>query len=245
MNLLSITQICNEDFLVQFSKKGCLILNEEGVQVLKGLRTTDNCYGVVPKPSIACRSARVNLLELWHQRFRHANYKQVAKVSKLEAVVGLPKFGKIEKNVCGKQTKSTHPKVNVVATSRSLELLHVDLMGPTRMESMGGKRYIMVVVDDFSRYSWVEFLREKSEACDKMERLCKRLQNEKGVPIVKIRSGHGKEFESAKFEAFCNEHSIKKEFSAPKIPQQNGVVERKNWVIQEMARVMLLNKNLP
>ncbi|XP_065623937.1 leucine-rich repeat receptor protein kinase EMS1-like [Quercus suber] len=111
---------------------------------LKGLRTTDNCYGVIPKPSIACRSARVNLFELWHQRLGHANYKQVAKVSKLEAVVGQPKFGKIEKNVCGpcqlgKQTKSSHPKVNVVATSRPLELLHVDLMGPTRTESMGGK----------------------------------------------------------------------------------------------------------
>ena len=158
MNLLSITQICDEDFLVQFSKKGCLILNEEGVQVLKGLMTTNNCYGVIPKPSISCRSAQVNLLELWHQQFGHANYKQVAKVSKLEAVVGLPKFGKIKKSVScpcqlGKQTKSTHPKVNVVATSRPLELLHVDLMGPMRTKSMGGKRYIMVVVDDFSRYS--------------------------------------------------------------------------------------------
>ena len=57
VNLLGITQICDEDFLVQFSKKGCLILNEEGVQVLKGLRTTDNCFGVIPKPSMACRSA--------------------------------------------------------------------------------------------------------------------------------------------------------------------------------------------
>ena len=51
----------------------------------------------------------------------------------------------------------------------------MDLMGPTRMESMGGKRYIMVVVDDFSKYSWVEFLREKLEACEKMERLCNKL----------------------------------------------------------------------
>ena len=91
----------------------------------------------------------------------------------------------------------------------------------------------------------MEFLREKSEACDKMERLCKRLQNEKGVPIVKIRSDHGKEFENAKFEVFCNECGIKKEFLAPKTPQHNGVVERKKWVIQEMARVMLLNKNIP
>ena len=91
----------------------------------------------------------------------------------------------------------------------------------------------------------MEFLREKSEACEKMENLCKRLQNEKGVPIVKIRSDHVKEFENVRFESFCEKNGIKKEFSAPKTPQQNGVVETKNQVIQEMARVMLLNKQIP
>ena len=133
----------------------------------------------------------------------------MAKVSKLKVVVGLPKFEKVEKIVCGpcqmrKQPKSSHPKVNIIATSRPLELPHVDLMGPTRTKSLGGKRYIMVVVDDFSRYYWVEFLRENSEACEKMEKLCKGLQNEKGVPISKIRSDHRKEFENAKFETFCS-----------------------------------------
>ena len=91
----------------------------------------------------------------------------------------------------------------------------------------------------------MEFLTKKSEARNKIERLCKKFQNEKGVPIVKIKSDHGKELENAKFEAFCNEHGIKKKFLAPKTPQQNGVVERKNRVIQEMARVMLLNKDIP
>ena len=76
----------------------------------------------------------------------------------------------------------------------------------------------MVVVDDFSKYSWVEFLRENSKECEKMEKLCKRLQNEKGVPIIKIRSDHGKEFVNAKFEAFCNEHGIRKELLASKTP---------------------------
>ena len=66
----------------------------------------------------------------------------------------------------------------------------------------------------------------------------------KRVPFIKIRSDYGKEFENAKFEAFCNEHGIKKEFLTPKTPQQNGAVERKNCVIQEMARVMLLNKDI-
>ena len=157
-NLLSITQICDEYFLVPFSKKGCVIIDEEGIQVLEGNRTIDNCYEVVPTAPISYRSARVDMLELWHQRFGQANFKQVAKISKLEAVEGLPKFGKVEKTMCGacqmgKQTKASHQKVNVIATSRCLELFHVDLMGPTRIESLGGKRYIMVIVDDFSRYT--------------------------------------------------------------------------------------------
>ena len=75
--------------------------------------------------------------------------------------------------------------------------------------------------------------------------MCKRLQKKKGAPIVKIRSDHGKEFENARFESFCEKSGIKKEFSTPKTPQQNGVVERKNRVIQEIARVMLLNKQIP
>ena len=143
-----------------------MIINEVGIQVLEGYRTTNNCYGVVPMPNISCRSARVDVLELWHQRLGHANFKQVAKVSKLEDVVGLPKFRKVEKTIygacqMGKQTKENHRKVNVISTSCCLELLHVHLMGPTRMESLGGKQYIMVIVDDFSRYTRVEFLREK------------------------------------------------------------------------------------
>ena len=98
------------------------------------------------------------MLELWHHRFGHVNFKQVAKVSKLEAVGGLPKFGKVKKTICGacqmgKQKKASHHKVNVIAPSRCLELLYVDLMGPTRTESLGGKRYIMVIIDYFSRYT--------------------------------------------------------------------------------------------
>ena len=145
----------------------------------------------------------------------------------------------------GKKTKASHHKVNVIATSRCLEVLHVDLMGPTRTENLGGKRYIMVIVDDFSRYTWVEFLREKSEACEKLKILCKRLQKEKGVSIVKIRSDQGKDFQNTRFESFCEKNGIKKEFPAPKTPQQNGVVEKKYQVIQEMARVMLFNKQIP
>ena len=90
----------------------------------------------------------------------------------------------------------------------------------------------------------LNFLEKNQKQFEKLEILCKRLQNKKGVLIVKIRSDHGKEFENARFESFCEKNGIKKEFSAPKTPQQNGVVEMMNRVIQEMARIMLLNKQI-
>ena len=98
----------------------------------------------------------------------------------------------------GKQVKSKHPSVTSVQTSRSLELLHIDLMGPARVLSLGGKRYILVVVDDFTRYTWVVLLRDKAEAPEKMIHLCKKLQVEKGTVIARIRSDHGREFENIK-----------------------------------------------
>ena len=76
----------------------------------------------------------------------------------------------------------------------------------------------MFIVDDYSRYTWVEFFREKSEACERLEILCKKLQNVRGVPIAKIKSDHGREFENVRFESFYEKNGIKKEFSSPKTP---------------------------
>lgn len=100
-NLLSISQLCDDDYLVQFSMKKCLVFNEDGIQVICGRRTSDNCYGIVPNSKLSCRSARVDLMELWHQRFGRANHKQLSKISKLEAVIRLLKFGKFQKTICG------------------------------------------------------------------------------------------------------------------------------------------------
>ena len=135
-----------------------------------------------------------------------------------------------------------------LVTTRVLELLHMDLMGPMHVESIGGKRYVFVCVDDFSRYCWVDFLREKSDTFQVFETLCTRLRREKGCKIgkiVRIRSDHGREFENAIFAQYCDKEGIAHEFSAPITPQQNGVVERKNRTLEEMARVMLNAKGVP
>ena len=117
-------------------------------------------------------------------------------------------------------------------------------MGPIRTESLGGKRYIMVVVDDFTRYTWIILLRSKSDAPEHIETLCTRLQNEKSLKIDRIHSDQGKEFENSYMKSFYTRSGISQEFSAPITPQQNGVVERKNRVIEEMARALLYNKNV-
>ena len=132
-----------------------------------------------------------------------------------------------------------------VQTSKPLELLHIDLMGPARVQSLGGKKYILVVMDDFTRYTWVVLLKDKAEALEKMIHLCKNLQVEKDTVIARIKSDHGREFENTKLATFYNDQGTHQEFSSPKTPQQNGIVERKNRVVQEMAHVMLHNKKLP
>ena len=121
----------------------------------------------------------------------------------------------------------------------------MDLFSPSRTPSLGGKSYTYVIVDDFSRYTWVLFLSQKNEAFYEFSKLCNKVQNEKGFTITCIRSDHGKEFENIEFEDYCNEHGINHNFSPPRTPQQNGVVERKNRTLQEMARTMLNENNLP
>ena len=103
-----------------------------------GVRIANNCYGITPSISNKCFSAKINQVDLWNQRLGHASHKQLEKISKYDAVIGLLKFEKIEKCICGpcqigKQVKSKHPSITEVQTSRPLELLHIDLMDPARV----------------------------------------------------------------------------------------------------------------
>ena len=112
-------------------------------------------------------------------------------------MLGMPNLSRVSNVVCGpcqlgKQTKAKYPSTQTSTTSKPLELLHLDLMGPTKTKSLGGKRYIMVVVDDFTRYTWVILLRSKSDAPKHIKALCTRLQNEKSLKNDRIRSDHGK-----------------------------------------------------
>ncbi|KAG8645564.1 hypothetical protein MANES_10G076205v8 [Manihot esculenta] len=143
---------------------------------------------------------------IWHRRLSHASMDLLKNLSKDELVDGLPKIKYEKDKVCdacqmGKQVKSSFKAINKVISSRPLQLLHMDLFGPTR-----------VAIDDYSRYTWVVFLAHKDDCFDAFKSFTKKVQNEKGFQISSIRSDHGREFENEKFETFCN-----------KTPQQNDM----------------------
>jgi hypothetical protein len=122
----------------------------------------------------------------------------------------------------------------------------MDLFGPSAVRSYGGNYYTLVIVDDYSRYTWTRFLKNKTEAFGQFEVFSKKIQNQLGNTIVSIRTDHGREFDNeVQFGEFCDANGITHNFSAPRTPQSNGVVERKNRTLQEMSRTMLNEQSLP
>jgi transposase InsO family protein len=122
----------------------------------------------------------------------------------------------------------------------------MDLVSPACVRSAGGKWYVLVVVDDYTRYAWVFLLEEKGETFGFVRYIVLRLRNKRhGDAIRAIRSDNGSEFRNSNFETFCHDLGLEHQFSRPYTPPQNGVVERKNRTLCEMARAMLDEHRTP
>ena len=194
--------------------------------------------------SMTCHFTKSSLGWLWHRRIAHIGMSNLKKAHKRGMIIGLKDVTFDKNKLCstcqaGKQVATHHPIKTMLSTSKPLELLHMDLFGPTTYKSIGGNLYCLVIVDDFSRYTWVMFLGDKSETPEVFKTFARRAQREYNSPIVKIRSDNGTEFKNMKIEEWCDEEGIKHEFSATYTPQQNGVVERKNKTLITLARAML------
>nr|GEU95560.1 retrovirus-related Pol polyprotein from transposon TNT 1-94 [Tanacetum cinerariifolium] len=187
---------------------------------------------------------------LWHRRLGHTDMRLIQSLASKELVRNLPKL-KFDQHLCDackneKQAHANHKAKNIVSTTRCLELFHMDLFGSSVVRSYRGNRYTLVVVDDHSRYTWIRFLMDKTKAFDQFEIFSKKIQNQLGCTIVSIRTDHVREFDNeVKFKEFCNANRIKHNFSAPRTPQSNGVVERKHRTLQKMSRTMLNEQSLP
>ena len=145
----------------------------------------------------------------------------------------------------GKQHRQGHPVIIDSKIVEPLELLHINLCGPSTVETLNKKRYILVIVDDFSRFTWVYFLRIKSEVYQVMIDFIKKSETSLKKKVWMIKSDNDSEFKNHVLDSFLTEKGILHNFSSPYTPQQNGVVERRNWSLCETARAMLIYANLP
>ncbi|KAL3510114.1 hypothetical protein ACH5RR_029515 [Cinchona calisaya] len=252
-NLLSVSQLCDRNLYVFFTKHECLILDKNHVVLFKGSRHND-VYVIhldkISNSNVKCLTASIDDPWLWHRRLCHFNMDLIEKLAKKDLVRGLPKLKFLKNKICdacqfGKQVKISFKPKNFVSTHKPLELLHLDLFGPTQYASLGGCKYAFVIVDDYSRFTWVLFLAHKNEAFEKFVKLFSKIQNLLDTKIVRLRSDNGAEFKFGGFPDFCDHNGIFHEFSVVRVPQQNGVVERKNRTLQETARTMISECDLP
>ncbi|GKG11394.1 retrovirus-related pol polyprotein from transposon TNT 1-94, partial [Tanacetum coccineum] len=144
---------------------------------------------------------------LWHQRLSHLNFGTINQLPSNDLVDGLPKFKYNKDHLCsaceqGKSKKASLPPKLVPSTESKLELLHMNLCGPMRVESINGKKYIVVIVDDYSQYTWLYFLRTKDEAPNMIIDFINQVQQNLKAQILKIQTNNGTEFKNEKLRSF-------------------------------------------
>ncbi|GJY44459.1 putative ribonuclease H-like domain-containing protein [Tanacetum coccineum] len=206
----------------------------------------------VPYENLTCLIAEASVDEiiLWHRRLGHLNFKTMNKLVRNNLVTGLP--SKIFENdhscvdcLKGKHHRASCKSKLVNSISKPLHTLHMDLFGPTSISSLNNKWYCLVVTDDFSRFSRTFFLKTKDETFRILSNFITEIENLKDLKVKIIRCDNGGEFRNKDMDDFCSRKGIKREFSNARTPQQNGVAERRNRTLIEVARTMLADAKLP
>ena len=178
---------------------------------------------------------------LWHLRFGHLHHAGLKRLAKKNMVHGLPDMdyeGKFcEECVLSKQTRTSFQKKAEYQAKHILELIHTDICGPITPESFSGKRYFISFIDDYSRKTWVYFLKEKSEAFEVFKRFKVMVEKETDRHIKAVRSDRGGEYTSTAFMKYCEEQGIRRFLTAAYSPQQNGVLKGRieqslTWFVQ-------------
>ncbi|GJR83249.1 retrovirus-related pol polyprotein from transposon TNT 1-94 [Tanacetum coccineum] len=203
-NLFSVGQFCDSNLEVAFRQHTCFIRNLEGVDLLTGSRG-DNLYtlllGNMMASSPICLLSKASKTKswLWHRRLSHLNFGAINHLARHGLVRGLPKLKFEKDHLCsacalGKSSKKPHKPKSEDTNQEKLYLLHMDLCGPMRVASVNGKKYILVIVDDYSRFTWVKCLRSKDEAPAFIINFLKMIQVRLKETVRRIRTENGTEF---------------------------------------------------
>jgi hypothetical protein len=186
-------------------------------------------------------SSSSDLCELWHRRMAHFHHGALRVLR--EIVTGVPDFSLEHHELCkgcalGKYTKTDFPSGDSRATG-IIDLIHLDVCGPMSSTSLTSSLYYVVFIDDFSRKSWIFFMKTKGQVFSRFQEFKDLVENQIGKKIRVLRSDNGSEYTSKEFKEFCAGKGIRRELIFPYNLQQNGVVERKNRAIVGAARAML------
>jgi hypothetical protein len=182
-NILSVSQMCDQGHKVTFDSQKCEIRKEgSGKLVATATRTSSNIYVLSEIGNEKCCLGKEDESWLWHRRMGHMHFDNLVKVSKREAVREMPQITKPTNTLCkhfqqGKQTK-TRFKSNEYSTTKPLEIVHTDLVGPTTTKGLKGERYFMLLVDDYTRMTVVFFLKNKSESFENFKIYKEMVENE-------------------------------------------------------------------
>ncbi|GJT87285.1 integrase, catalytic region, zinc finger, CCHC-type containing protein [Tanacetum coccineum] len=185
-NLFSVGQFCDSDLEVAFRKHSCYVRDTDGVELLKGSRGS-NLYTIsvedMMKSSPICllSKASKNKSWLWHRRLNHLNFGTINDLARKDLVRGLPRLKFEKDHLCsacqlGKSKKHTHKSKTKNTNLKVLNTLHMDLCGPMRVQTINEKKYILVIIDDYSRFTWVKFLRSKDETPTIVIKFLKQIQ---------------------------------------------------------------------
>jgi transposase InsO family protein len=247
-NLLSVSQLCEMGYNYLFTNKGVTVFRRcDGSYAFSGI-LKGKLYLVNFNPKELeldkCLIAKTNMGWLRHRRLAHVGIRNLHKLQKEGHILGLMNVAFEKDMACracqaNKQVGAPHQAKNIMTTIRLLEMLHVDLFDPIAYISIGGNKYDLVIIDDYSHFTWVLFLQDKYETQEVLKKFFKRTQNEFDAKYKRIRSDNGTKFKNTQVEDYLDEEDIKHEFSAPYTPQQNGVAKRKNRTLIEMTRNML------
>ncbi|GKA25650.1 retrovirus-related pol polyprotein from transposon TNT 1-94 [Tanacetum coccineum] len=254
-NLFSVGQICDADLEVAFQKSTCYICDLKGNDLLTGSRGTD-LYSITlqdtstPNPICLMAKASSSQAWLWHRHLSHLNFDSTNLLSKNDIVTGLPKLKFIKDHLCsscelGKAKRKSFQTKTTPSSKRRLEILHMDLCGPMRVESFNGKKYILVIVDDYSIYTWTHFLRSKDETPQVLIDFLKPVQRGLHAQVRTVRTDKGTEFLNKTLHQYFAQEGIEHQTSTARTPEQNGVVKRRNRTLVEAARTMLSAAKVP
>jgi transposase InsO family protein len=171
-----------------------------------------------------CLIAKRNIGWLWHHRLAHVSMINHHKLQRDDHILGLMNIVFEKDRPCGacqaeKQVRAPHHAKNIMTTTKTLEMLHMDLFGHIAYISIDGNKYSLVIVDDYSYFIWVFFLHNKNKTQEVLKKFLKRAQNEFDAKVKKIRSDNGSEFKNTQVDDYLDQEGIKYEFLAPYTPQ--------------------------